>query len=212
MKASIREIYVADVAEGGAVIGGNTYRTPEAVEGGYLIRPVKGEGGKVVSSLDWQESVYHKEGVLDHVGYVVDQMVSLAPAGLRDAAFIIAVLHDIAKKYTIRLNKNGGACFYGHEALSALLAEKLFSENETFCRLRHLILPVIREHLQLKLLKDERRAEFIDSFRSEHGEKALSLLIIIDEADQGLKEGEDAQAYFASSRRGWELIDSVSFI
>ena len=77
------------------------------------IREVRGPIGT-------QTSKYHHETIQQHVGLVAANLVD---AGVpKELAVMLAVLHDIGKKYTSATNKVGGVCAYNHGEISAFIA------------------------------------------------------------------------------------------
>lgn len=75
---------------------------------------------KVVGPIGAQTSDYHHENLMDHVAIVA---ANLASAGIDEqTAVLLAVLHDVGKKYTAATDKTGGLCFNEHATVSAFIA------------------------------------------------------------------------------------------
>ncbi|MBQ3433110.1 hypothetical protein IJG22_02310 [Candidatus Saccharibacteria bacterium] len=74
---------------------------------------------EVRGPIGTQTSKYHHETIQQHIGLVT---VNLVDAGVpKELAVMLAVLHDIGKKYTSATNKVGGICAYNHGEISAFI-------------------------------------------------------------------------------------------
>lgn len=79
------------------------------------------EGIKEVTGPIWtQTSIYHQETLLQHVELVAAHLIDEGVD--EELAVLLAVLHDVGKKYTSATNKVGGVCYYNHAELSAFIA------------------------------------------------------------------------------------------
>lgn len=163
------------------------YHTPLEVSDGYLI-PNLGTGRSIIiESLNLQTSKYHQETLMDHVAMVTGRM----SCSNDHIAATIGLLHDLGKKYTIKINKVGDICFYGHEAISAKIAEQLLANNDKFSEEdKKIIVNVITVHLQPKLLKGITLDCFYEGFKQLYGEISLNYLKMLNRADRGVTEHE----------------------
>lgn len=183
------------------------YRTPLEVEGGgYLIDNLATGESTVIPSLNLQTSKYHQETLMDHVAMVTGRMnCSYDPV-----AVAIGLLHDLGKKYTVKLNKKEEFCFYGHEELSAKITKQLLTNNDMFSNKdKKIIVAVISVHLQPKLLKGITLECFYEGFKQLYGERALDYLKMLNRADRGVTE-EYIDSYLTEKEisDGYEVIDA----
>ena len=75
---------------------------------------------EVVGPIGTLTSRYHRENLKQHVSIVAANLVD---AGMdKTTAALLAVLHDVGKKYTFATNKSGEICNYNHGELSAFIA------------------------------------------------------------------------------------------
>lgn len=182
------------------------YRTPlEAEGGGYFVDNLATGESTIIPSLNLQTSRYHQESLMDHIAIVTGRMnCSHDPV-----AVAIGLLHDLGKKYTVKLNKNEEFCFYGHEELSAKIAEQLLADNNYFSEKdKKTIVAVISVHLQPKLLKGITLECFYEGFKKLYGERALDYLMMLERADRGVTE-EYINSFITEKEisDGYEVID-----
>lgn len=180
--------------------------TPEFTENGFAIKHVNSDKVTYFDSLDIQTSKYHQEGLMDHIALVTRRIAF--ESNLDPVAIKIAILHDLGKKYTVKINPRGEVCYYGHEHISAIIAKDLIdsgvitvSEEDA-----KIVFAVIDAHLQLKLLKGIALECFIEGFKKLYGEKAYEYLTMLDYADEGISE-EDLLDY-AKMCRFMECIET----
>jgi hypothetical protein len=164
--------------------------TPEFTENGFAIRHVNSNEITYFDSLDIQTSKYHKEGLMDHVALVVSRIgyaVKRNPLAVK-----IAILHDLGKKYTVKINPRGEVCYYGHEHLSALIAKDLISNGVITMSDEDakITFAVIDAHLQLKLLKGIALECFVEGFKKLYGIRAYKYLLMLHKADEGISEAD----------------------
>ncbi|MBQ9180912.1 HD domain-containing protein [Candidatus Saccharibacteria bacterium] len=77
-----------------------------------------------------QVSKYHAETLHQHVALVAANLVN---HGVDEKlAALLAVFHDVGKKYTGATNKVGEMCFYGHAELSAFIAGHWLREMRSY--------------------------------------------------------------------------------
>ena len=75
---------------------------------------------EVVGPIGTMTSRYHRENLQQHASIVAANLVD---AGMnKTTAALLAVLHDVGKKYTFATNKSGEICNYNHGELSAFIA------------------------------------------------------------------------------------------
>ena len=136
-----------------------------------------------LESLNIQTSKYHKETLLDHIAFVTHEMKYTGYLGIT-----IAILHDIGKKFTVKYNKDGEICYYGHEKISAQLAVDMLTGNEFYTdKDLNIIYPVISQHLQPRLIHDSNALNiYYEGFRAKYGPQALDILKKLNDADRGI--------------------------
>ena len=187
--------------------------TPEFTENGFAINHVNSNSITYFDSLDIQTSKYHQEGLMDHIALVTRRMASAS--NYDTLAITIAILHDLGKKYTIKINAHGEVCYYGHEHLSALIAKDLINEHRLLNEDdTNIVFAVIDAHLQLKLLKGIALYCFVEGFKKIYGEKAYHYLEMLDKADEGINESDllDESRMFGyeeSIKTGYSIIEGV---
>lgn len=178
----------------------NDHHTPKYEEGmGYAIPHVKDpKTVTFIENLNLQTSRYHKETVMSHIALVVFNMTHNYDYDYDDIdelGIAIAILHDLGKKYTIKINNSGDICYYGHEKLSAEIARdvitninnNIFTDDEV-----DILYNVIKHHLDLKLIKDQDKKEtYCLDFTRKYGKRALKYLLMLDTADQGIADIND---------------------
>lgn len=185
---------------------------PEMDEHYYWLVPVVGRDKRIPTpNIDFQKSKYHSESISDHVATVAKRMSTLGNIGI-----ITALFHDCAKVDTLKYNQKGDICFYNHEEKSAELFMKIFNESPDHLGLSYdeayMIETVIKEHLQLKLLKGLTKECFIEGFKSKFGLPAFKLLEALDRADEGFTETEiKTDEFKALVFKGYECIGSLDF-
>lgn len=165
--------------------------TPQYVDGkGYAILHTNSNEVTYIDDLSVQTSKYHTEDLIDHISMVAARINR--ECSNDKVALAIAVLHDLGKKFTIKFNPANEICFYGHEEISAKLAEDILADNKNFTEEdKQVIYAVIRNHLQLKLLKADALKCFEVGFETLYGQRALEYLRLLDKADEGVKQGDE---------------------
>ena len=169
--------------------------TPEFNENGFAIKHTDSdEKITYFESLNTQTSRYHQEDLMDHIALVTRRVGFTS--NLDPLAIKIAILHDLGKKYTVKINPRGDVCYYGHEHISAIIAKDLIDSGVITVSDKdaNTIFAVIDAHLQLKLLKGIALECFIEGFKKLYGEKAYEYLVMLDDADEGVSE-EDLSDY-----------------
>ena len=118
-----------------------------------------------------QNCKYHSLDVFEHTLAVIDGC-SAEDRILRLAAFF----HDIGKPLSYSEDEKGGH-FYGHEAKSAEIAERVMlrlrSDNDSARKVRRLVL----EHMKPLEATEKRVRRFVSEYKEEDGERAISLAI-----------------------------------
>ena len=189
--------------------------TPERTERGtYLVENLKEGRFTEISSLNIQTSKYHQELLMDHIAIVVHkmyEMVKLENEETKKIAIAIALLHDIGKKYTIKINAVGDICYYNHEQLSADLSKVFLRSRGNFTEDEiNMIYIVIHQHLQLKLIKDYiARRCYVEGFKKIYGEKAYEYIEMLNVCDQGIPEGIPIDYDYI--KKGYSIIDDYSW-
>lgn len=188
--------------------------TPELTSNGYAIKHVNSDEVTYFDTLDNQTSKYHQESLMDHIALVARNIAYITNLDL--LAVKIAILHDLGKKYTIKINNIGDVCFYNHEHVSALIAKdmidsKVFIATDEEAKI---IFAVIDAHLQIKLLKGIAYECFVKGFEEIYGTRALNILLALDKADEGITkdsmiEDPDMTNYLEKIKSGYVYIDSV---
>lgn len=202
----LKQIYISN--EKNKLYG---YETPKRTYGGYLIKHVNNDTCySVISSLNVQTSKYHKETLLDHVALVTYNMIK--KCGIDKLAVTIAILHDIGKKYTIKVNNNGDICYYNHELVSAQLAVDVMNNGNYTPDEIKIVTAVIEAHLQLKLLKGIARECFIEGFTNIYGSKAIEYLVALDESDIGIANEEDIKTFDEDISYGYSIISDFVYL
>lgn len=130
-----------------------------------------------------QTSKYHKETLRQHLCIVAKNLIQGNEVGSKIAA-ILAVLHDIGKKYTAATNKIGEICFYNHATVSAYLAANWLKlalpEDEA-----KVTLAAIYGHMEM----NEKVIEEFKNFLPEKDiERAITLTEALQRADKGITE------------------------
>lgn len=181
----LKDLYVS------VAVAENKYGSiPRLTEYGYEIHHVNSNEVTYFDSLDIQTSKYHQEGLMDHIALVTSR-VGLAI--MRDSLIIkIAILHDLGKKYTIKINPRGEVCYYDHEHLSALIAKDMIDNGviEMSEEDAKITFAVIDAHLQLKLLNGIALKCFMAGFKKLYGVEAFRYLLMLDAADKGISEAD----------------------
>ena len=205
----LKDMYIGEVIS--AVYG---YCTPKKISEGFLIPHTNNSSCySIIESLNIQTSKYHKESLLDHIAMVTYRKNEKFEND--KLALTIAILHDIGKKFTIKVNNIGDICYYNHELVSSQIAEELMlSSNNYSAEEVKICCSVIEAHLQLKLLKGISRECFIEGFRSIYGTKALEYLIALDESDEGVSDNEylKTNEYIDIVTLGEQLILDFNYI
>ena len=93
-----------------------------------------------------QYSRYHWELLWQHVCYVVAKLVEQGHFTVREAV-LLAIWHDVGKKYTTATNSRGEICFYNHASVSAFLATKALDPKLEYEERKRLI-AIIYGHMQ----------------------------------------------------------------
>lgn len=159
---------------------------------------------EVVGPIGTQTSKYHQENLEQHVALVV---ANLANAGIDEAlATVLALLHDIGKKYTSATNQVGDVCFYNHAEVSAFIVGHWLRNESYNERLAKEIVAVVYGHMfplnSWNVSKHWKTGELVD-FRKDFyegqllrycdGDKAfanhiMSLIDIFAKCDEGVVE------------------------
>lgn len=192
--------------------------TPQKTENGtYLVENLKEKRFTEINTLNDQRSKYHQECLTDHIAIVAHKMHTMTMFDSRNRnkiAVAIAILHDLGKKFTVKINQTGDICYWNHESLSADLArdylnthnkDGYFSDDEI-----NMIYIVIHQHLQLKLIKDcfAHRC-YIEGFKKIYGEEAYDYLQMLDQADQGYPEG--CIIDYEYIKKGYSIIENYQY-
>lgn len=118
-----------------------------------------------------QNCKYHSRDVFEHTLAVIDGCSS-EDRILRLAAFF----HDIGKPLSYSEDERGGH-FYGHEAKSAEIAERVMlrlrSDNDSARKVRRLV----SEHMKPLEISEKKVRRFVSEYNEEDGERAISLAI-----------------------------------
>lgn len=193
--------------------------TPQKTERGtYLVENMKEGQLTEIESLNIQTSKYHQELLLDHIAIVAHKMYELTVFTSRKQnkiAVAIAILHDLGKKFTVKINQAGEICYWNHEILSAYLARDymlIHNQNDYFTdEVINMISIVIHQHLQLKLICDDiARRCYIEGFRKIYGEEAYNYLEMLDQADQGYPEGSEIDYNYIEE--GYSIIEKYYYL
>lgn len=161
---------------------------PVTVDGDNFIYPaIKGGVDKCFPSLNHQDSKYHGESLISHVLYVTSKLErEYGPLG-----FYTGLLHDIGKKYTIAVNKKGDVCFYGHAAVSAIIANEILHRMNVNENLITAIVAAIYHHMDVKLCDDV--ASFYENYRMTYGDISENLLKSLAESDKGFEDEKNPE-------------------
>lgn len=198
---------------------GYNVSTPQKTERGtYLVENMKKGQLAEIESLNIQTSKYHQELLLDHIAIVTHKMHELTMFTSRKQnkiAVAIAILHDLGKKFTVKINHAGEICYWNHESLSANLARDymlIHNQNDYFTNEEiNMIFIVIHQHLQLKLIRDDiARRCYIEGFRKIYGEEAYNYLEMLDQADQGYPEGSEIDYNYIGE--GYSIIEKYYYL
>ena len=191
--------------------------TPQKTEHGYLVDNLKDGTMTEIYNLEYQKSKYHQEGLTEHIALVahkMHQMTMFTSRKQNRIAVAIAILHDLGKKFTIKINQVGDVCYWNHESLSANLARDFllthnddghFTDEEI-----NMIFIIIHQHLQLKVIKDElARRCYIEGFKKIYGAEAYDYLELLDQADQGYPEGTEIDYNYINE--GFSIIEDYLY-
>lgn len=102
-----------------------------------------------------QSSIYHQETVEEHIQLVFHNASTYSwllrfPSPVNRYVLFLALLHDCGKKYTAGTNKRGELCFYGHDKLSALIANSYLKQMGVSDKDREWIVTGIFYHMRPK--------------------------------------------------------------
>ena len=90
----------------------------------------------------WQ-TIHHHSFVWDHILRVVDKVPN------KPLLRLAALLHDIGKPETLTVGENGATHFYGHEAVSAKMAETAMRDLKFSDEDIHYVKTLVKEHMRL---------------------------------------------------------------
>jgi len=103
-----------------------------------------------------QSPDYHPEGtVFEHIRLMLEKM----PPGAHESLPWAVIFHDIGKPATAELDAATGKIhFYGHEKISAALAERILLRLRFPKKQTEEIVAAVRQHMQFKDVKQMRKA------------------------------------------------------
>ncbi len=102
---------------------------------------------EVVGPVGTQTSIWHRETLREHACLVAANLCNQGHFDKADA-LLLAVLHDIGKKYTAATNNKGGVCFYNHAELSAFIAGHLLRKPDADNSRAKRLVAIIYGHMQ----------------------------------------------------------------
>ena len=170
-----------------------------------------------------QSSKWHWESLLEHACYVCAKLKEQGYFSEAEA-ILLAVWHDIGKKYTSATNHVGGVCFYNHAAVSAFIAAKALVGSKLSVDTGKRLVAIIFGHMQPLTLwnvdKDWQTGkpvdykmkffkEMLDFFDGDYAMagKIVGDIDIFKECDLGIaKEDIDKPEIREAIARGRELI------
>ena len=161
-----------------------------------LTYPAAGKGVEVLihAPVGAQTSKYHKETVEQHILYVFYNACKES----RDERFLLlALLHDCGKKYTAATNKAGGLCFYGHDKVSAFLANLYLLQMGVPEQDRRWIVTAIYYHMAPKAwesMDEKAKTKNKDKLLRLLGPDLFDSICRFSKIDTGFKEWEEVHA------------------
>lgn len=126
-------------------------------------------------TLCMSQNEYHSKDVYNHILDVVDHS---KPTALHRLA---ALLHDIGKVNTRTIDEEGVVHFYGHEKLSAIIAERVMKELKFSTSDIDLVVSAVREHM---LFNKGCSTKTLRKKRMELGEEKWMFTLDLCEADR----------------------------
>ena len=145
-----------------------------------------------------QTSEYHHKDIFFHTLEVVDNATNLSEKlDLRLAALV----HDIAKPNTRRIDKRKGYTFYGHDDFGARMLKKISERMKFSNKTRDYIVKLTALHLRpIGLAKKEVTDSAIRRLIVEAGEDAQDLMLLC-RADITTKNPNNVKKYLANFDR-----------
>jgi tRNA nucleotidyltransferase (CCA-adding enzyme) len=148
---------------------------------GFLLMERSGLLGLILPELERCRGVeqkgFHRFDVLDHSLYACDG----APKESL-AIRLAALFHDIGKPATKSADETGVATFYGHEAVSAKMAEGILDRLRYPIAMRKRVVTLIREHMFH--YEEEWSDAAVRRFIARVGEEFMDDLFLLRMADQ----------------------------
>lgn len=97
---------------------------------------------ELIDTIDFdQKNPNHNKNVFEHIMCVLDKTPPVLSIRLA------ALFHDIGKPYTLAVDENGIGHFYGHDGLSAKIAEKVLLRLNSSRKLIDKVSIMIKEHM-----------------------------------------------------------------
>jgi len=121
--------------------------------------------------------------------------VRLAALGSEDEAVLkwAALFHDVGKAATATVDEDGARHFYGHEAISAALAEEAFARLRVASRIAEPVVKLIDLHLRLGALAPAGTGDKPIRRLIRAAGELLPLLVLLSLADRRSAGGERAE-------------------
>ena len=133
-----------------------------------------------------QHNSHHIYDVFTHIAHVTGTVPP--DLSLRWAA----LLHDIGKVVTFAEGEDGQGHFYGHDRVSAQMADERLHRLKAPNALREEVVFLIAHHMT----RPEPDKRLLRRYLSRWGEERLRKLLLLQQADQGSKGGETAPSPF----------------
>lgn len=185
----------------------------------WVVYPDLNGDDPLAGAIGLQTGSHHIETLAEHVGLVCFELIANQQMSRRHAA-ILAVLHDIGKKYTTAINKKRHCCFYGHDRLSAYLAahwlERYGGRYDIEPQLAQWMVAAIWGHM---LPRDEdwehcpeKRTQFADMLANHfcHNYEAVRTTVdfteVLSKADAGCRNYQEYQGQLSCIAAGWGAI------
>lgn len=121
---------------------------------------------------------YHDKTVFFHTMEVLNNTRSFLPLRLA------ALFHDSGKPHTFTVDEEGNGHFYGHENISAKLAEEALTRLKTDNKTRELTVHLIEKHMVSPNMKKELK---LKNLINEFGVDEIHLLFELKQADRSGK-------------------------